>query len=382
MRVREVIRRHGDPLLAAVLIGLAEAQILTASNVSASGRAGLGAVTLALLPLVAWRRRLPLVLLAVVFLAGLANIWLPDAGGGEALGLVVFLAIYTAAAHTQGRAAVVAVVLTVALAFVVMAADPDGIYFGAMLFFGLLIGAPFVVGRLIRARRVREELLEERAVTLERDRDERARAAVAEERSRIARELHDVVAHAISVIVLQARGGRRLISSEPEDARGAFDVIERTGAEALAEMRRLLGVLRADDEQLALAPQPSLERIEALVADVRRAGLPVELHIEGEPGELPPGVDVSAYRIVQEALTNALRHAGPARAFVAVRYLDGEVDLEVADDGAGAAPSGGGGHGLVGIRERVAVYGGDLEAGDRPEGGYAVRVRLPYASAR
>jgi len=205
---------------------------------------------------------------------------------------------------------------------------------------------------------------------------------VAEERQRIARELHDVVAHAISVIVVQARGGRRLLDTEPAEARGAFDTIEGTGQQVLGEMRRLLGLLRESEDQLALAPQPSLVRIDDLVEQVRDAGLPVELAIEGEPTELPPGIDLSAYRIVQEALTNALKHAGPATARVTLRYGEDSLELEIADDGSGSAAGNGGGHGLVGIKERVAMLGGEVEAGGRVAGGYTVRARLPYASER
>jgi signal transduction histidine kinase len=147
-------------------------------------------------------------------------------------------------------------------------------------------------------------------------------------------------------------------------------------------MRRLLGMLRHDDEELALAPQPSLSRIDDLVASLRATGLPVELHIEGDPVDLPPGVDVSAYRIVQEALTNALKHAGPACARVTLRYSSADLELEITDDGRGNGHGGGTGHGLAGIRERVAVYGGELESGRQPEGGYALRARLPLGSAR
>ncbi len=190
------------------------------------------------------------------------------------------------------------------------------------------------------------------------------------------------MAHAISVIVLQARGGRKLLDEEPDEARQALDAIERTASQALDEMRRLLGLLRESDEELALTPQPTLARLHDLVTHVRDAGLPVELAVEGEPTELPPGVDLSAYRIVQEALTNALKHAGPATARVTVRYGEGELDLEIADDGAGAGNGDGGGQGLTGIRERVAVFGGEVETGMRAEGGYAVRARLPYTSER
>ena len=209
-----------------------------------------------------------------------------------------------------------------------------------------------------------------------------AEAAIVEERGRIARELHDVVAHAISVIVLQARGGRRLHDSEPDETRGALDTIEHTGQQALVEMRRLVGLLRESDEELALAPQPTLSRLDHLVDQVRAAGLPVELSIEGEPIELPPGIDLSAYRIVQEALTNALKHAGPAQARVSLRYHPDGLEIEIADDGAGTANGDSGGHGLVGIRERVSVYGGELDAGPQADGGFAVRARLPYASER
>jgi signal transduction histidine kinase len=205
---------------------------------------------------------------------------------------------------------------------------------------------------------------------------------VADERTRIARELHDVVAHAISVTVVQARGGRRMLDESPDEARAAFDAIERTSTHALAEMRRLLGMLRESDDDLALAPQPSLTRLDALAEQVRAAGLPVEIAVEGDPVELPPGVDLSAYRIVQEALTNALKHAGPARARVRVRYAQEELELEITDDGAGNGDGGGSGHGLLGMRERVAVFGGELEAGVNAGGGYALRARLPIASAR
>jgi len=265
--------------------------------------------------------------------------------------------------------------MTAALGLAIALTDPDPLNVGAVIFFGLLLGVPWSVGRVIRRRRLRE-------LQLEREKAD-AEAAIVEERARIARELHDVVAHAISVIVLQARGGRKLLDAEPAEARQALDAIERTASQALGEMRRLLGLLRESDEELARAPQPTLAVLDDLVARVRAAGLPVEVAVVGTPAELPPGVDLSAYRIVQEALTNALKHAGPATARVTVRYGDGELDLEVSDDGAGGAGNGdGGGQGLTGIRERVAVFGGDVEAGLKPEGGYAVRARLPYSSER
>jgi signal transduction histidine kinase len=185
-----------------------------------------------------------------------------------------------------------------------------------------------------------------------------------------------VVAHNVSVIVIQSQAAQQTAEAESDVGR-ALRSIESTGQQALTEMRRLLGLLRKDDEDLALAPQPSLRHVERLAQSVREAGLPVEVEVQGAAIALAPGVDLSAYRIVQEALTNALRHAGPARVRVVVRYGPRELELEISDDGPGITTANGAGHGLVGIRERVHVYGGAVETGDRPEGGYAIRVRLP-----
>jgi signal transduction histidine kinase len=233
----------------------------------------------------------------------------------------------------------------------------------------------------MRVRRRHEVQLEDRARVLERERDEKARVAAEEERARIARELHDVVAHSVGVIVVQAGAERMALAAEAERTRDVLQAIEATGREALAEMRRLLGMLRKDDAELTLAPQPSLRQVDALVRQMAEAGLPVELEIEGDPVPLPPGVDLSAYRIVQEALTNALKHAGAARARVAITYGRDEIGLEVSDDGGGptlaAAPDG---HGLVGMRERVALYGGELKSGRGSAGGFVVRARLPVGS--
>ena len=245
----------------------------------------------------------------------------------------------------------------------------------------LFIGAAWLMGWTIHKRRVQAVRLEDRAAQLEIEREEKARAAVAEERARISRELHDVVAHSVSVMVVQAQAAQRMIDAEQADLRQVLQSIETTGRQALVEMRRLLGVLRRTDADLALAPQPGLEELDELIGQVRAAGLPVELRIEGEPEPLPAGVDLSAYRIVQEALTNTLKHAGPAHARVTLRYRNDEVELEVNDDGAGAGKGGGSGQGLIGMRERVAIYGGVFESG-RQNGGYQVRARLPLDSHR
>jgi signal transduction histidine kinase len=208
------------------------------------------------------------------------------------------------------------------------------------------------------------------------DREARAEAAVQQERARIARDLHDVVAHSMSMVVLQVGAVRRLLHEDQARERETLLAVEATGREALAEMRRLLGIQRRAENGSALAPQPTLADVPDLAEHVRAAGLPVALRVEGEPVALAPGLDLSAYRIVQEALTNALKHAGPASATVVVRYGPRALELEVSDTGRGGAVNGHG-HGLIGMRERAALYGGALEAGAVPGGGWRVCARLP-----
>ena len=205
--------------------------------------------------------------------------------------------------------------------------------------------------------------------------------AVAQERRRIARELHDVVAHSVSVMTVQAGAVRRLLRPDQERERQALEVVEATGREALTEMRRLVGLLREQGSMPEFSPQPSMRAVDVLVGTVREAGLPVELEIDGAPRELPPGVDLSAYRVIQEALTNALRYAGPAQAWVTVRWSDDTLELEIANDGRSEPGVGGGGHGLAGLRERVALVGGTVDSGPRPGGGFVVRAQLPIGGA-
>jgi signal transduction histidine kinase len=230
-----------------------------------------------------------------------------------------------------------------------------------------------------RVRSTRD--LRDRAAALEAERDHLAREAVTEERSRIARELHDVVAHSVSVMTVQAGGVRRLLRDDQQREREALAAIEETGRRALAEMRRMVGVMRTDANEADRAPQPGLGSLERLVGEVREAGLPVTFQVEGERVELPVGVDLSAYRIVQEGLTNTLKHAGPAHAWVTVRYVPEGIDIVVEDDGAGPRANGGSGHGLIGMSERVAVYGGRLETGVRPGGGFRLHAVLPVDGA-
>jgi signal transduction histidine kinase len=248
---------------------------------------------------------------------------------------------------------------------------------GDFIWTAITFTVAWVVGFAVGEKFREVDEAKERAAAAEREREERARRAVADERARIARELHDVVGHSVSVMTVQASAVRRLLESDQDQVGEALQVVEQTGREALAEMRRMVGVLRHAEEAPALAPQPSLEQLEKLVQHTRDRGLPVELRIEGEPIALPTGIDLTAYRLVQEGLTNAIKHARAQRAEVLVRYEDGEVELTVSDDGRGGGDGDSGGHGLVGMRERVTVYGGKLEAGPRPEGGYRLRATLP-----
>jgi signal transduction histidine kinase len=235
----------------------------------------------------------------------------------------------------------------------------------------------WAAGYALRDRAQKAEAAEIRATEAERAREAAARIAVAEERARIARELHDIVAHAVSVMVLQVGAVRHKLPDDRSGEREALEGVERAGRTALAEMRRLLAAMRTEGDEVALAPQPGLDGLDALLAEVVRAGLPVELHVDGDPVALPRGVDLSAYRIVQEGLTNALKHSGASTADVTVRYGRRELEIEVRDNGIGSATSDGLGHGLVGVRERVKIYGGEMNAGSVNGGGFVLSTRLP-----
>jgi signal transduction histidine kinase len=247
------------------------------------------------------------------------------------------------------------------------------------VFIPLVFALVWVAGFAVRARAAHAEAAEQRAVHAEREREGAARIAVAEERARIARELHDIVAHAVSVMVLQVGAVRHRLPDSQREDRDALSHVEQAGRAALTEMRRLLNAMRSDGEDAELAPQPGLDQVDALIGDVTRAGLPVHLHVEGEPYALPRGIDISAYRILQEGLTNALKHANASRADVALRYDADQLRIEVRDDGEGATPAtaNGAGYGLVGIRERVKLYGGEMSAGRAREGGFVLTTRLP-----
>ena len=244
---------------------------------------------------------------------------------------------------------------------------------GEVVFDWLWFSVAGAVGFVVRHRSLRAERSESRVATLESERELVLRA----ERARIARELHDVIAHSVSVIVVQAGAAEPLVEEDPEQARAAFRSIRSTAGEALGEMRRLLGILRTTEDELSLDPQPSVARLEPLLGQARAAGLDVSLEVVGEPRPLTPGLDLAAYRIVQEALTNTRKHGRASQVRIALRYRSSELEVEVADDGSAVSPASNGGHGVVGMRERVVLYGGTLDVGPQPGGGFLVRAVLP-----
>jgi signal transduction histidine kinase len=368
-----------DIAIATALAVAGIAEVWASSAFDDDPRALLTLAVLAMTVPLAFRRRwtLPVLVLTLFWATVTSAAW--DLFDDAAVGMgALLVAAYTVAAYSELREAAIggAILLGWGAAAMVW----DDVPFGDYLFVAIILGGVWAAGRTVRSRRQLAVALADKNVLLEHEQEARAKQAVAEERTRIARELHDVVAHNVSVMVVQAGAERRSLGDDRRETREALEAIEQTGRQALTEMRRLLGMLRKDDDELALAPQPSMEHLELLVSQVREAGMPVELEVEGEPEPLPAGVDLSAYRIVQEALTNALKHAGPARALVRVRYRRDELELEIVDDGPGPAvdaTNGAGGHGLIGMRERVSMFGGDLAAGERSGGGYSVHARLP-----
>jgi signal transduction histidine kinase len=246
-----------------------------------------------------------------------------------------------------------------------------------LIFIPLEFAISWVAGFALRERAEQAEAAEVRAAQAERERDAVARVAVAEERVRIARELHDVVAHAVSVMVLQVGAIRHKLPDPQEEDRDALRSVEQVGRTALNEMRRLLAAMRDEEDGLELSPQPGLDGLDALLEDIGRAGLPVRLHVEGDPVPLPRAIDLSAYRIVQEGLTNALKHARAKTADVTVCYRPDELQLDIRDDGSGSSTSNGRGQGLLGVRERVKIYGGNMTAGTAPQGGFVLSTHLP-----
>jgi signal transduction histidine kinase len=379
-----------DGLLALVAAGLSLAQMQGYPSPQDRSTLNVTFVLLQTLPLV-FRRRAPFTVFAIAA-ASLGVQGILGLRGPLFAFLAVNLALYSLAAYGDRRLAILGVavwasLLTIRLVHLVATRWPQitisGLY--DVVDDYVLLGAAWTLGEGVRQRRLHAAELEDRAARLEREREEKARQAATQERLRIARELHDVVAHSLSVIGVQAGAARLVLDADPHPtrAREAVAAIEATANQAMAEMRRALGILRDTEPSGAvLAPLPGLRQLTSLLDQLRSAGLPVDLTVEGTPRPLAASIDLSLYRIVQEALTNALKHARAAHAQVVVCYGASDIMVEVSDDGRGVPSSAGRseGAGTIGMRERVALFGGELQVGPRPQGGYAVRVRLPTSA--
>lgn len=344
-----------------------------------------------LVPLIAPAMALPLLFYRrAPFAAPVATVAVAVAatfvGSGQAVtgSISAFFLLFLAAwlfGQLDRRSAVIGLLLLY-LGTIVVNVQSDQNTVGNFVFPALLFTLFWGGSAFLKAREEGFREAEERARRIALANESEAMRAVAEERQRIARELHDVIAHSVSVMTVQAGAVRRLLLPEQERERQALETVEATGRQALTEMRRLVGLLREQGAMPEFSPQPSMKTLDVLVGTVREAGLPVELAVEGEPRDLPPGIDLSAYRVVQEALTNALKYAGPARAWVTVRWRERELELEIANDGRSATSGGdGGGHGLAGMSERVSLYGGSIETGVRGGGGFVVTAHLPFEGA-
>jgi len=335
------------------------------------------AVLLTTVPLI-WRRRYPLLAFGLAVMGAVLSNSAPFVG----LTCIV-IAAYSVSVYSNEVLYALLVLIGTATAVVIRYGD------GAMPSipgsYGpfLLLLPVWLVGQQVRARQVRADASESKAMRLEREQDAATRAAIAEERGRVARELHDVVAHSVSVMLVQAGAARHVLATAPDQAREALLAVESSGREAMAELRHLVGVLHEDGAGGALAPQPGADGIEPLIRRVREAGLPVTLWIEGEPFPLSPGLNLALYRIVQEALTNALKYSGMAKTSVVLEYREAELKVAILDEGTGMAPSDGTsqGRGLIVMQDRVALYGGTFEAGPRLTRGFAVRAWLPLAGS-
>ncbi|MEA2973249.1 MAG: hypothetical protein QOG82_1707 [Actinomycetota bacterium] len=378
---------------AAAIVAVTAISDVTREHDPSAHLPGTVAVVLAMLAIalpLAWRRRFPLTVDVVVTGAYLVSQMVIEVPGGSITVLATSLAIYAAAAHGRGRfrTLVLAICLAGVLAeqvrqlfFVPASADIRPLLQIIFLAYnGGLLALPWVAGAAIRSLRESQGELAERAAELHREREENARQAVFAERVRIARELHDVVAHHVSVMGVQAGAARKVMQRQPDKAAEALSSIEASSRQAVLELHRLLGFLRRAGEADELAPQPGLAQLGDLVAQAAQGDLSVDLSIEGEPRPLSPTLEVSAYRVIQEALTNTRKHSRGGRATVRVLYGPTTLEVEVLDDGRGEAKGSAGtegGQGLIGMRERASLHGGHLRAGPRPEGGFAVHATFP-----
>jgi signal transduction histidine kinase len=375
MTVAALLRRHPLDGLVVLLAIVAEIKIWIVPGAGPNVVFIVGSL-LWTLPLLL-RRRFPFAAPVFTFAVQAAASAFDPALGVETTALVaLLLSFWVVGAENERGEAIAAAAIGFASILAVAELDTRVSLENAV--WGVILGgAACLIASALRRRGERAAELERRARRLESDREERARAAVVEERTRIARDLHDLIAHSVSLMTVQAGAARLVLPDDPARAHEPLLSVEETGREALAEMRRLFGIVRGDEGDAALAPQPGLARLDALLEQAGKAGLPVELEVEGARRTLPPGVDLTAYRIVQEALTNARKHGGAGRAQVTIRYGREALDVEIRNDRRRARVAKEAGHGLVGMRERVSLYGGELEAGPQGEGGYAVRARLP-----
>ncbi|MEW1615407.1 MULTISPECIES: sensor histidine kinase [unclassified Streptomyces] len=397
-RLYDFLRRHPlgvDVFWAVVLLGLSGMSM--ASGMYDAGQEQVLAipVALGLSTVVALRRRLPERMLLLAIAVGVGQLVFDVRPGiGNFAMLVITFTVATIGERWASRLALICSLSAAGLSQLRWDPEP-GASWPQLVFVTVIMTVPFVLawvmGDSLRTRRAYFNQLEERAARLEREREAQSKVAVAAERARIARELHDVVAHNVSVMVVQADGAAYVMEAAPDQARQALETISSTGRQALAEMRRLLGVLRTGDapESGEYVPQPDVEQIEDLIEQVRQTGLAVDFKVEGTARPLPSGVELTAYRIVQEALTNTRKHGGPdAGASVRLVYFDDGLGLLVEDDGRGAAHelyedggADGAGHGMIGMRERVGMVGGTLDAGPRPGGGFRISALLPLKPA-
>ena len=382
IRIRHIAREYWFELLIALLAAAAMLQLIVDRNSPGAPSSTLWfsipAMALLVLPLLG-RRRFPFGAAAAYWLLAVV-ITLVDGTlipFVDSLSVVGLAAAFLLGNLRDSKQAWLGLAIVTGSMLTVIHYIPGQQSASLYVFLTLRYVAAWIAGYALRERSEQAEAAEVRAVRAEREREAAARVAVAEERSRIARELHDIVAHAVSVMVLQVGAVRHQLPDGMAENRDALRRVERAGRTALAEMRRLLAAMRPDGDEAELVPQPGLDGLNSLLAEVGRAGLPVELHLEGQPYPLPRGLDLSAYRIVQEGLTNALKHARASDADVIVRYRPDQVEIEVRDNGAGTVASDGLGHGLVGIRERVKIYGGEMSAHAEPEGGFVLSTRLP-----
>lgn len=365
---------------AALAVGLLALRLLTliAGWQESGGIVSYIAAPFWMLPL-AWRSRFPLAVAITVATADLVDIAVGGYHDSVPELLALILAQYSLGSHAKDGRRLLAGVAALLGVSVWTWLGPQHEHSWSLLGDAALAVSPVFAGLWVRQQRLRAQALEELAEQLKREREERARSAAAEERSRIARELHDEVAHAMSVIAVQADAAEGALEHDPALVRRPLLAIRETAREALADMRRVVGALR-DDDRAGLAPEPGLARATKLVEDTRTAGLDVELRVEGEPMPLPPALDLAAYRVLQEGLTNVRKHAAAKRVEVIVRYSSDAVDVEVSDDGDGSGTEGGSGRGLAGLRERVALLGGSFVAGPRAHG-FALRVSLPLGTS-